>query len=42
MLNLSGKVMLGKGYLSISYKDCHNVNVFCQGVLKLTCAEGTS
>jgi len=34
-----GHVRLGKVYLlSSNYKDCHNVLVFSQGPLKLTCA----
>ena len=39
MLNLSGKVRLGKVYLSSNYNDCHNVKVFSQGPLKLTFAD---
>jgi len=39
MLNLSGKVRFGKVYLSSDYKTCHNVNVFSQGLLQLTCAK---
>ncbi len=39
MLNLSGKVRLGKVYSSSNYKDCYNVKVFSQGPLKLTCAK---
>jgi len=39
MLNLSGKVRFGKVYLSSDYKACHNVNVFSQGLLQLTCAK---
>jgi len=38
MLNLPSKVRLGKVYLIINYKDCHNVKVFSQGPLKMTCA----
>jgi len=36
MQNLSGKVRLGKVYLSNNYKDCYNVKAFFQGPLKLT------
>jgi len=38
MLNLSGKVRLGKVYSIGNYKDCLNVIVFSQGPLTLTCA----
>jgi len=38
MLNLSGKVRLGKVYLKSNYKDCHIVKVLSQELLKLTCA----
>jgi hypothetical protein len=39
MLNWPGKVRLGKVYIRNNYKDCQNVKVFSQGLLKLTCAE---
>jgi len=32
------KIRLGKVYLSSTNKDCHNVGVFSERPLKLTCA----
>ena len=39
MLNQVSKVILGKVWLSRNYKDSHNVYVFSQGPLKLTCTK---
>ena len=38
MLNKLGKVRLGKDLSSSNYKYYHKVNVYSQGMLKLTCA----